>query len=451
MKKNALIFLVFYFIMVNSKAQSLIKIYDSGISYIFALDKDSALWCWGYDQPPGKTGTDLISPVKVNNNDKWLDIPKVYNFKYRFGIKKDGTLWKWEASSTTPPNLWDRNSKWKAIASGSGQVIGIKEDGTLWSWGDDNANGAQGNGTTIAYSTPFQISNETNWIKVFAGEYYSMALKSDGTLWSWGSTGYGQLGLGFTGTINVLSPTQIQGDDWEHVVCGRATTYALKKDSTLWIWGSGEYGQMGNGETQIINRSPVQLGTANDWTAIAAGDFHFIGMRGGRDVYSWGANRYGEMGNGNADVVKFPILITTSAKAISAGYCKSFYINEDGSFCSAGENQTGTLGLGYNSIGFTTSFGCSTPVITSVIEMNESLNTKVYPNPFNEYCTIEPSKHFKKYNFELFDEAGTRIQQITNLEGWVTFKKDKLKPGVYFYVLKEMNTMEMVRGKLFIQ
>jgi alpha-tubulin suppressor-like RCC1 family protein len=85
-----------------------------------------------------------------------------------------------------------------------------------------------------------------------------LAIKTDGTLWAWGSYQYGQLGDGTSGFYRG-SPVQIAGTTWAQVACGENHTLAVKTDGTLWAWGFNDYGQLEGGLALQIN-SPVQVG-----------------------------------------------------------------------------------------------------------------------------------------------------------------------------------------------
>ena len=114
------------------------------------------------------------------------------------------------------------------------------------------------------------------WKEIAAGEFHSVAIKTDGTLWSWGLNDKGQLGDGTT--INKNVPTQIGTDnDWAIIDAAAATNLALKTDGSLWSWGNNASGQGGDGNfgTGVFNTTPIQIGTDTDWVKIASGDFAF--------------------------------------------------------------------------------------------------------------------------------------------------------------------------------
>ena len=148
------------------------------------------------------------------------------------------------------------------IASGSQHNLAVKSDGTLWTWGL-NSSGQLGDGTTEDRSTPVQIGSDSSWTAVAAGGAYtstgavghSMALKSDRTLWAWGRNSSGQLGDG-TG-LNRTTPIQIGSDSWTAVAAGGDHSLSLKSDGTLWAWGDNRFGQLGDGTAW--DRTPVKI------------------------------------------------------------------------------------------------------------------------------------------------------------------------------------------------
>lgn len=145
-------------------------------------------------------------------------------------------------------------------------------NGTLWGAGGNNY-GQLGKDNRITYSSPVQVGALYGWDKLAVGPLHSMSIKTDGTLWSWGKNSDGQLGLG--DTIHRSSPVQIGTDtNWSAIVGNNSTSsngysVALKTDGTMWTWGDNSSGQLGVGDF-ISRSSPVQVGLINNWTYIAA-------------------------------------------------------------------------------------------------------------------------------------------------------------------------------------
>ena len=157
---------------------------------------------------------------------------------------------------------------------------------TLWAWGL-NTEGQLGDWTTTNRNTPSQIGSDINWSFISAGDYHTVALKSDGTLWAWGHNGHGQLG---DGTItDKTTPTQesTEATNWSAVSAFGYHTVALKSDGTLWAWGHNGYGELGDG-TNVNKTIPTQESTgAVNWSTIAAGGFHTVALKSEVDPKKW--------------------------------------------------------------------------------------------------------------------------------------------------------------------
>ncbi|AZA77196.1 T9SS C-terminal target domain-containing protein [Chryseobacterium sp. G0186] len=253
----------------------------------------------------------------------------------------DQSSWIPGGSFITPPPA----GCWQKIDAGFLHSLGIKTDGTLWTWGS-NFLGELGDGTTVRRSIPKQIGLSSNWQKIAAAKYISFAIKTDGTLWGWGSNSFSQLGDGTTVAKNI--PTQIgTATDWVDIAVGEAHTLAIKTDGTLWAWGRNFLGQLGDGT--IINKTvPTQIGTETNWKSIAAGDDFSVAIKTDGTLWSWGWNHYGQLGNGTSDNKTVPtqIGIETNWKSITAGYYHSAAINTNGILYTWGGNEDGQLGNG---------------------------------------------------------------------------------------------------------
>ena len=154
---------------------------------------------------------------------------------------------------------------WKsAIAGNVGSFsVGLKTDGSLWTWGS-NTSGQLGDGTTTTRTSPARVGTST-WLAASAGSGNVVAIKSDGTLWAWGSNLSGQLGDSTTSQRN--SPVQIGLDNRWTSVAGYTHTVATKSDGTLWAWGNDLFGQLG--DAVGANRlSPAQVGTSTGWSSV---------------------------------------------------------------------------------------------------------------------------------------------------------------------------------------
>jgi alpha-tubulin suppressor-like RCC1 family protein len=145
-------------------------------------------------------------------------------------------------------------------------------------WGQ-NDHGQLGNESTTNVSSPVQtVSAGTNWKLVSAGIYHTAAIKTDGTLWLWGRNNYGQ--IGDNSRVSKSSPVQTiaSGNNWKQVSCAGRFTAALKTDGTLWTWGQNTSGQLGDGTT-TSKSSPIQtIAGGTNWKEISAGSFSVMGI-----------------------------------------------------------------------------------------------------------------------------------------------------------------------------
>jgi alpha-tubulin suppressor-like RCC1 family protein len=185
-------------------------------------------------------------------------------------------------------------TQWSSSRAGSSYTAAIKTDGTLWAWGY-NISGQLGNGSIANRSSPTQVGTLTNWKQVSCGEQHAGAIKTDGTLWSWGNNQYGQLGSGTV--ISRSSPVQIGAlTNWKKSAAGGLNhTAAIKTDGTLWSWGNNQYGQLGSG-TVVSRSSPVQIGALTNWKSVHCGAFHTAAIKTDGTLWTWGLNAGGQLG-----------------------------------------------------------------------------------------------------------------------------------------------------------
>ena len=250
-------------------------------------------------------------------------------------------------SDPTPPTMPNgQTNLWRQIEGGGGFTVGIKDDGTLWTWGF-NGYGQLGDGTPIANTsriTPTQISAATDWVQISCGDGHVLALKSDGSVYAWGQNNNGQLGDGTTIDRNV--PTLIQGlSVVSQVAAGGFHSLALLSDGTVKTWGNNQHGQLGLGFVSLSNVTPMAT-NLNGVTQIAAGSGYSLAVLNGV-VKAWGANSSGQLGDGTTDDRSIPITVNiSSVTRIVAGASHTLALLPDGTVKSWGSNGSGELGDG---------------------------------------------------------------------------------------------------------
>ncbi len=226
---------------------------------------NKTLWAWGgnsYGRLGTNSQTTYSSPVQIGSDTDWA-----------------------------PATNWESVSQGTVNAS-----YFIKSNGTLWSWGQNDyfrGPGILGHNDTVNRSSPTQVGTGTTWLKISSAYGYSTqsvaAIKSDGTLWTWGKNNYGQLGI--NSPVDVFSsPVQVGSlTNWSKVTCNASWMIAIKNDGTLWTWGVNGGGQLGHNNT-INKSSPVQVGTATNWNTIAGNSQSATGTTTDGKFYWWGGN-----------------------------------------------------------------------------------------------------------------------------------------------------------------
>lgn len=240
-----------------------------------------------------------------------------------------------------------------SVDSGIYYSVALKPDGTVWSWGR-NYYGQLGDGSPT-HSTfnqtlvPTQLAGLCSMIGIAAGWETTFAIDSDGFVWAWGRNNYHQLANG--NTTDNSTPQKISGlNDIVAVAGGDEHAFALKNDGTVWAWGSNEFGQIGDG-TDIDRDTPVQISALTNILSIAAGSHHNIALKTDGTVYTWGSNVYGQLGDGSNDQKSTPeeVLSLSNVSAIAAGVSHTLALLADGHLKATGLNNSGQLGRGNTS------------------------------------------------------------------------------------------------------
>ena len=266
---------------------------------------------------------------------------------------------------STPVTTFAGGTNWKQVRAGFNHTAAIKTDGTLWTWGF-GGNGRLGNGVTTGnISTPVTtFAGGTNWKEVSSGNSHTAAIKTDGTLWTWGSGNSGRLGNGVTtGNISTPVTTFAGGTNWKQVSGGYSHTAAIKTDGTLWTWGSGSNGQLGNGATTGSISTPVTtFAGGTNWKQVSSGGSHTAAIKTDGTLWTWGRNNFGQLGNavttGNISTPVTTFSGGTNWKQVSCGYNHTSAIKTDGTLWIWGRGDQGRLG---NAV---TTGSISTPITT---------------------------------------------------------------------------------------
>jgi len=295
----------------------------AGLYHTVALKADGSLWAWGRNSY-GQLGINFIDitnqPVQMGLDRDWRAV--VAGSRHTVALKTDGSLWTWGNNeygqlgigNTKPqfsPVQVGTNHDWRAVAAGRNYTVALKTNGSLWAWGD-NEYGQLGIGTTKSTNQPVQVGTDQDWRAVVAGFSHTMALKTNNTLWAWGNNRSGNLGVPAGYPPEEHSPVQVGAShDWQAVAAGEIYTVALKTDNTLWAWGGNNVGQLGIGSTSAQS-SPVQVVTDQDWQTVTSGGSHTVALKTDGSLWVWGFNDYGQVGNGTTETQYSPTPIWPS-------------------------------------------------------------------------------------------------------------------------------------------
>jgi alpha-tubulin suppressor-like RCC1 family protein len=273
--------------------------------------------------------------------------------------KSDGTVWTWGANfggklgagidSTNlgrvlvPTEVHGAGdvgflNSVTAIMGGEVHNVALKSDGTVWSWGN-NIFGQVGNGTTNDASTPVQTSGLSSVVALGGRGYHTLAVEADGSVWGWGWNSAGELGDGTSNPTAV--PVKVIGlTNPAAVSAGYKFSIALLTNGTVFQWG--------HGRVIANNFNPVQVPGLSNIIAISAGWDHALALRSDHTVWTWGKNNYGEIGDGLALSRTNPVPVTALSNivAVSGGDWHSSALGSDGMIWKWGRNDTGQLGNG---------------------------------------------------------------------------------------------------------
>ena len=187
------------------------------------------------------------------------------------------------STNSTPVTTSAGGTNWKQVSGGQRVTLAIKTDGTLWAWGN-NIIPTLGNASTTNASTPVTtFAGGTNWKQVSCGGYFAAAIKTDGTLWTWGSGIQGKLGNADITNRSTPVTTFAGGTNWKQVSGGGggigANTVAIKTDGTLWIWGVGTIGRLGNASTNTALTPVTTFAGGTNWKQVGSGGNHTAAIK----------------------------------------------------------------------------------------------------------------------------------------------------------------------------
>jgi alpha-tubulin suppressor-like RCC1 family protein len=339
--------------------------------------RQPALWTWGSSAsgqfpsifpllgiPDGITRSNPVTTFAGGTNWKQVSV----GYRHAAAIKNDGSLWTWgfngdaelginnTTSQSTPVTTFAGGNNWKQVAVGRGFSSAIKTDGTLWTWGA-NAAVLGINNTNDRKQTPVTtFVGGTTWKSIASGLSNVSAIKTDGSLWVWGYNAFGQLGVNDTSNRSIPTTTFAGGNDWKIVGGGYRHTTAIKNDGSLWVWGYNNTGQLGVNDTANKLIPVTTFAGGNTWKTIGnlnGATEATAAIKTDGTLWVWGQGRRIGVNNGSNIVTPVTTFAGgTNWKSASIGRSNMAAIKTDGSLWVTGET-TYLYGNNNNQISYT--------------------------------------------------------------------------------------------------
>ncbi|MCP3097865.1 hypothetical protein LZ198_03135 [Myxococcus sp. K15C18031901] len=336
--------------------------FSAGDEHAVALRQDGTLLSWGCNTSGGLgDGTTVSREVPMAVPGLSQVIAVATGRYHTVALKQDGTVWTWgsntwgqlglgtSVSSASVPSLVPGLTEVMAISAGLSHSMALKRDGTVWTWGY-NASGQLGDGTLTHRFKPLRVTGLSDVVSISAGSSHSVALLRDGMVWTWGENGEGQLGDW------MMEDRPVPGEVWG--LMGGVTavdshgdhTLALRWDGTVWAWGRNDSGQLGNGTNMPVEEGAAQvlIPTGVEFTAVFGGGRHSVALDRDGNVWVWGSSAFGQLGSGSSSSRWKPMQLTGVADVVSlaAGGSNTLAVKRDGTFRAWGRNQCGQVGDG---------------------------------------------------------------------------------------------------------
>ena len=467
MKKLILFCLLFSSIIINAQCYQSLKF---GGGHTVGLKSDGTLWGWGFAAWGQLTTSNFTEPNPV----PITTIANVQNFylglQNTFVIKTDGTLWgtgsndigELGVNSTaiqfeTFQQITSTNN-WLKIAPSHFFTLALKTDGTIWAWGQDDTNQTGNPPATASQNTPIQVGTATDWIDVATNtSRTAFALKADGTIWGWGANS-GNLLVPNSSLNAVSTPIQINGvAGFVKMSVGFGHILAQKADGTLWTWGTGPARGIGDGGPPI-GSVPIQIGT-DTWSYFTTGLNTSFGIKSNGTLWAWGFNTNGQLGLGTETDHSVPVQLGTDsnwATVQARKFATTMATKTDGTVWYWGRNYSGEFGNGQDYVAgyFTTPQLSPNVCVTSLStpEFEKKDKVRMYPNPASNTVNLQYDLGVSNSTVEVYELSGRLLTQLAlnSSEGTTQINVNTFSAGMYIVVVRNGNDI-LYQQKLIIK
>ena len=460
--KTKLLSIGFFFFTMITFGQCFTAV-TAGYRHVAGIKPNGTIWTWGWGnwgQQGNTSDFDEYSPLQLTSTSNWQSIKS--SRLNTFAIKTDGTLWGCGGNlyggmgiGSTVDHISVMTqigtaANWKQVTSGDYFTIALKTDNSLWGWGQNDGYQMGNNVCCGNQLTPIQIGAATDWKTTGTSHVRSgFAIKNNGTLWCWGTNIAGL--LGDSSVTERVVPTQFNpATDWDKMSVGNAHILILKTNETLWAWGNYGFGETGQNPSSIVDLSvPFQI--AGTWKAMSAGISFSMGIKTDGTLWAWGRNDVGQLGDGGTTNRYIPLQLGTATNwnSVSCGYQHTVALRTDGSLWTWGTNDFGQLGNG-GTTAFATPSNVSIAGCTLGVEEFSATNAmRISPNPAGSELTINYKGVETIDTIVLYDITGKEVftlEAIGNNAFSSSFSIASLQSGTYIVVLKNKEK-SVVSGK----
>ncbi|MFA7077136.1 MAG: fibronectin type III domain-containing protein [Syntrophomonas sp.] len=292
-----------------------------GYFHTLLLRNDGSLWASGdnqYGQLGDGTTTSRSQPVEIKTISGIKSVAAGRN--HSIALKKDGTVWAWGNKTLTPTQVPGLTGI-IGIGAGDFQSFAFDGNGNIWSFGSEQ---------------PVQFGQLEGITAIAGGRFHTLALKNDRTVWAWGTNESGAIGTGNQGD-RCSSPVEVPGlTGIVQIDAMTDNSAVVKADGTVWTFGQNQYGQLGDGTTEI-SFSPIQVPNLNGVKAVAVAKYHMEALKDDGSIWSWGHNGGGRLGNGTEEDSRIPVqALVSDISMLATGEWATVAIKSNGTIMAWG-------------------------------------------------------------------------------------------------------------------
>ncbi len=284
-----------------------------GMGHSLIVRKDGSVWSWGFNDygqlgigtlsdksQPGKiSGLSSIIAVAAGARHS-LALKLAAGTVYSWGYNRSGELGIGSREDQASPQIVMGLPACIDLAAGNGHSLALTQSGQVYAWGSNYYGQCAHPAKNYILATPRLVPGLRNVVAIGAGDHHSLALTRDGSVWAWGNNASGQLGFDPALQSDSSAVRRITAlSDVVDIAAHGVYSIALRRDSTVWLWGNNYLGTLANG-SRSNSWQPVKVPTIAAAVAVAGGGSHVFALRSDGSLMAWGDNTYGQLGRGSS-------------------------------------------------------------------------------------------------------------------------------------------------------